>query len=133
MGNRATVTAIYEAFGRGDIALIMSQLRDDIDWEYDTVDRWIPWFVPGRGLANVQHFFDVAMAKLEARGFQLHDLLESEHSVAAIVSVHWLVRETGRELRDHEGHLWSFDAEGRASRLKHFCDTAAHLTALGRR
>jgi len=33
MGNVATVQAIYEAFGRADVATILEKLDDAVEWE----------------------------------------------------------------------------------------------------
>ena len=33
MGNAATVQAIYEAFGKGDLDTILGHLADDVQWE----------------------------------------------------------------------------------------------------
>ena len=132
MGKRDTVKAIYEAFGRGDVAFILRQLRDDVEWEHDAVDRGIPWILPGRGRDNVERFFGVASSDLEPRAFEVRDLLEGEDTVAVVAAVHWIVKKTGRDLRDYEVHLWTFDREGRVARMKHFIDTAGHLAALRR-
>src|SRR5438067_9904669 len=86
MGKRETVQEIYAAFGRGDIPSVMKHLRDDVEWEHDAVDHAIPWIRPGRGLANVQRFFEVVAGELEVRRFEVLELLEGEATVAAIAS-----------------------------------------------
>jgi ketosteroid isomerase-like protein len=132
MGNREVIGAIYEAFGRGDVPFILGQMREDVEWEHDTVDRGIPWILPGRGVADVGRFFAAAVAELEMRDFSVLGMLEGKDTVAVVARVHWIVKRTGRELRDYEVHLWTLDAEGRVARMKHLIDTAGHLAALGR-
>ena len=35
----------------------------------------------------------------------------------------------GGSYRDEELHLWTFDDEGKVSRLRHYTDTAKHISA----
>jgi ketosteroid isomerase-like protein len=35
----------------------------------------------------------------------------------------------GGHYRDEEMHLWTFNEEGRVSRLRHYTDTAKHIAA----
>ncbi len=48
---KATVSAMYEAFGRGDVAGILAQLSKDITWDV-TEEPWtphaagVPWLLP---------------------------------------------------------------------------------------
>jgi len=35
--------------------------------------------------------------------------------------------------RDEEMHLWTFDANGKVIRLRHYTDTAKHIQAAGLR
>lgn len=32
-GHAATVVAMYEAFGRGDVPFVLEQLADDVEWD----------------------------------------------------------------------------------------------------
>ena len=35
----------------------------------------------------------------------------------------------GRSYRDEEVHLWTFNADGKVARLRHYLDTAKHIQA----
>jgi ketosteroid isomerase-like protein len=35
----------------------------------------------------------------------------------------------GGHYRDEEMHLWTFDDEGKVTRLRHYTDTAKHIAA----
>jgi ketosteroid isomerase-like protein len=129
MSNLDTVKAMYDAFGRGDIPFILKQLRDDVDWDYDSVDHGIPWITPGRGRDLVGRFFAAIPVQLDMHSFEVLGFLEGESQVGVIVRSHWTVKSTGRDIRDLEVHLWTFDKEGRVSRFKHFIDTAVHAAA----
>ena len=49
--NLATMGAIYEAFGKGDIPTILGHLADDVRWEEwadNTAQKaGVPWMRPG--------------------------------------------------------------------------------------
>ena len=39
-----TITTIYEAFGRGDVATILDRVTDDVDWAAESFSsRAMPW------------------------------------------------------------------------------------------
>ncbi|MEP6659342.1 MAG: nuclear transport factor 2 family protein [Acidimicrobiales bacterium] len=63
MSNLATVTALYEAFGRGDVPAILERLADDCAWEAwsdnSAVKAGVPWLQPRVGKAGVAEFFAV--------------------------------------------------------------------------
>lgn len=56
-----TATAIYEAFGRGDIPTILSHMADDIKWEQwadNTAQQaGVPWLQARHGKAGSSNFF----------------------------------------------------------------------------
>jgi ketosteroid isomerase-like protein len=42
MSNVESVQAIYDAFGRGDVAVILDHLADDVRWDQDAPGYGIP-------------------------------------------------------------------------------------------
>jgi ketosteroid isomerase-like protein len=130
--NVETVGAIYEAFGRGDVPAIVDLLATDVRWE-DWADNRaqaadVPWMRARHGRDEVYGFFAEA-GKLEITDFQVLDLLASEHQVVAEVVIEANVPATGGSYRDEELHLWTFDADGKVTRLRHYTDTAKHIAA----
>lgn len=128
-----TVAAIYEAFGRGDVQAILSHLGDDVRWE-----EWddnhaqragVPWLAPRRGRAGALEFFRV-VGGLQLHDFRVLKMLAGEDSVAAEVIVEFTA-PNGKRLRDEELHLWTFSADGRVARMRHYVDTAKHVAAAG--
>ena len=60
----ATVAAIYEAFGTGDIPRIIDHLANDIRWE-EWADNYaqkagVPWLLARTGKAGALEFFKIA-------------------------------------------------------------------------
>jgi len=123
-----TVQAIYGAFGRGDVPAILAALRDDVEWEHDSVDHGLPWLRPRRGREAVGGFFAdlgaLAIERFEPRGF-----LASADQVAVVIAVDLVVKATGRRVRDLEMHLWAFAPDGKVARFRHVVDTHQHVAA----
>jgi ketosteroid isomerase-like protein len=133
-GHTATVTAIYEAFGRGDLPAILDHLTEDVTWNHQR---------PGHagqaagleierartGKAEVAGFFE-AVAELEMAEFSVASMLENADQVAAFVDVDYTVRATGRRVVDTEVHLFTFAPDGRVSALRGFVDTGQLIAAM---
>ncbi len=128
----ATVTSIYDAFGRGDIPAILEQLADDVQWEqwasWSPQEAGVPWLQPRRGEEAVREFFAI-VGTWEMREFRVLDLLASGHQVAAEVVIEAGLPDDGAMLRDEEVHLWTFDEAGKVRRFRHYVDTAKHIAA----
>lgn len=122
--NLATVGAIYEAFGRGDIPFILSCLADDVEWD-NRESYGIPLLVPRKGRAEVGLFFQ-ALSNIELRSFSVEKLFDGGSSVVAWITISWKWKPSGRLFSDSVGlHLWEFDAAGKVSRFFHVEDTHA--------
>ncbi|MEA2277477.1 MAG: uncharacterized protein QOC78_2437 [Solirubrobacteraceae bacterium] len=129
-----TVTAMYEAFGRGDVAGVLSHLSEDVTWDV-TEEPWtphaagVPWLLPRRGHAEVAEFFEVVGAWTYER-FEVLDLLVSDTQVAAEIR---LVADlpNGTRVDEVVMHLWTFGEDGSVIALRRMLDTAAHIAAAG--
>jgi hypothetical protein len=78
VNNTATVKAIYEAFGRGDVATILDKLDDAVEWETTVPVSDVPWLQSRRGKANVVGFFE-SMAPLKISRFEPHTTSTTVH------------------------------------------------------
>jgi len=130
--NRAAVMAVYEAFGRGDVATIVETLSADVSWDADWADSFaqrtaVGHYLPRRGPAEVMDFFRV-VASYTVHSFEVQDVLVGADRVACVIVIDATMPNGGR-YRDEEMHLWTFDAEGRICALRHYIDTAKHLAA----
>jgi ketosteroid isomerase-like protein len=134
MGNAATVQAIYEAFGRGDVPAILDHMADDVEWEHWEDNRaqqaGVPSMQARNGKSGVSEFFAVAAA-MGITDFQVLNVMEGGDQVAVSVVIESDV-PGGGHYRDEEIHLWSFDANGKVKSLRHYVDTAKHIAAWGR-
>ena len=129
--NVATVEAIYEAFGRGDIPAVLGHLSEDVSWEHwaDSFAQraGVPSLEPRAGRDGVAEFFAL-VGQFEITEFAILDVLASDAQVVAEVVIEASVPGGGR-YRDEELHLWTFDDTGKVSRMRHYVDTAKHIAA----
>jgi hypothetical protein len=127
-----TVTAMYEAFGRGDVAAILEHLSEDVTWDV-TEEPWtphtagVPWLLPRRGHAEVAEFFQIAGAWTYER-FEVLDLMASDTQVAAEVRLVADLPNGGR-LDEVVMHVWRFGEDGSVVALRRMLDTASHIAA----
>ena len=129
-----TVQAIYAAFGQGNVPAIIDRMSDDVEWEAwadNTAQRaGVPWLVKRHGKAGVAEFFQL-VGQFTIHEFQVLSLMANDRQVAA----EFVIDATppgGTRYRDEEMHLWTFGADGKVVRLRHYTDTAKHIGAAGR-
>lgn len=131
--NLDTVQQIYESFGRGDIPAILDALADDVAWESwadnSAAKAGVPWLQPRQGKAGAAEFFSLLGPVLAVRHFRVLSLMDGGDTVAAEFEIECDVVTSGGHYRDEEIHLWTFDAAGKVSRLRHYADTAKHIAA----
>jgi ketosteroid isomerase-like protein len=132
--NLQTIQNIYEAFGKGDVPFIINCLADDVQWE-----QWadnsaqkanVPWMVARQGKEAVIEFFKT-LGQLVIKDFQVLSIMGNENQVAAEFVIEAEVPATGKHYRDEELHLWTFNADGKITRLRHYLDTAKHIAVVG--
>jgi len=135
MSNLAAVQGIYEAFGRGDVPAILAVLAEDVEWESwddnSAVRAGVPTMVPRHGKDEVAGFFETA-GQMKITDLQIVNMMEGPNQVAVeFVLEADLPTWGGGHYRDEEIHLWTFNAEGKVTRLRHYIDTAKHIAAFG--
>jgi ketosteroid isomerase-like protein len=133
----AAVSAIYEAFGRGDVPAILEHMAEDVRWEAwddnEAQKAGVPWLQPRRGKSGVLEFFQV-VGGFRILDFRVLSLMEGGNQVVAEVVIEAEVPGTGGHYRDEELHLWTFDDQSKVVRMRHYVDTARHIAAAqGRR
>jgi hypothetical protein len=133
MSNLATVQAIYQAFGSGDINTILGFMADDVQWEAwadNTAQKaGVPWLQARHGKQGVLEFFQVLGQLTVLKDFQVLSLMDGGRQVAVEFVIEYDVPGTGGHVRDEEIHLWTFNDAGQVVRLRHYTDTAKHMAA----
>jgi hypothetical protein len=128
----ATVSAIYEAFGRGDVPAILELCDEDVVFDDDTrpsaaQQAGYPLLVAHRGKQGVARFF-AELSEYQFSEFQVTDLLTGDRCVAARILLE-VTAPSGGTIRDDAMHLWRFADSGLISGMRHYADTAQHLAA----
>lgn len=127
-----TVQSIYAAFGRGDIPAILDTVAPDVQWEAWADNRAqaadVPWMRAGTGPQAVAAYFG-EVAKLTIHDFQVLSMMANE-TQAAVEFVIEFTTPAGARLRDEEVHLWTVNAAGKVTRLRHYLDTAKHIACV---
>jgi ketosteroid isomerase-like protein len=131
--NLASTQALYAAFGRGDVPAILDLVAEDVrfdQWTDSFAQRaGVPWLTERAGHDGVAEFFGV-VGTFEISEFSVLDLMASDGQVVAEVVIDAKLPDGGH-YRDEELHLWTFNADGKISRLRHYTDTAKHIAAAG--
>jgi uncharacterized protein len=130
----ATIQAIYEAFGKGDVPTILSYLDEGVEWEA-WPDNYaqksgVPWLITRKGVEDTVEFFKV-VGQMKFNQFQVKNLMAGGNQVAADIFVEVEIPWTGAHVTDEEMHLWDFNDAGKVIRFRHYCDTAKHIKAAG--
>ena len=124
MNNIDTVKAMYEAFGRGDIPAILDKLDENVEWDTDYDSPAAPWLEPRRGRENIPGFFE-AVATMQITKFEPHTFGADGNKVVAVVDIEG-DRQGKPYVIPNEGHLWTFNDEGKVTKFQHMTDTALH-------
>jgi uncharacterized protein len=133
MSNLPLVQSIYEVFGKGDVPAILDLLAEDVEWESwadnSAVKAGVPTMVPRHGKADVVKFFETA-GQMDITDLQILNMMEGGNEVAVeFVLEANLPTWGGGHYRDEEIHLWTFNDQGKVTRLRHYTDTAKHIAA----
>jgi len=128
--NSATVASVYEAFGRGDISFIISQLDDNVLW-VAMGDK--PNAIAGvyKGAANVPAFFSALAVNYQLENFQVHYILDADDNTVIAKGYHeGKGLASGKPLKTDWAMEWKFNDEGRVIEYRNMYDTQAYANAL---
>ena len=123
----ATVQSVYEAFGRGDVAHILDQLTDDVDWASEAGSDIAPWHGVHKGKGEVPEFFKALAATVEVTEFTLQSIASNDQDVMAVLRFGMRVPRTGKSGAMDLHHWFRFRDDGKIYYYRGSEDTA--LTA----
>ena len=83
--NIATIQTVYAAFGRGDVATILDQVTDDVDWASEPAQNIAPWHGVHRGKDEVPKFFEALGSTVEVTEFTPLAFASSDNDVMTVV------------------------------------------------
>ena len=107
--NKATITAAYDGFSRGDLSAIFAAIADDVVWTNHATQS--PIAGEYRGAAGVQEFFTKLDGVAEITKFDVHTLIaEGDHLVALGYSA-LTVKATGKTGEGAFVHVFGFTGD----------------------
>jgi ketosteroid isomerase-like protein len=122
----SVIAAVYECFGRGDIAALFNYIDPDVDWGSGFTSPGadlVPMFARGHGIPAVEHYFG-GVAQLEFHRFEPVRFLVDGEIVVTELALEVSHRSTGKRVAFEEIHHFKV-RDGRIVRYKNFLDTAA--------
>lgn len=125
----AVVKDLYAAFGRDDIAQIMTLVSPHVVWTFHGPVNVIPYAGVYKGPLGVKEFFADVAATIDVRKVVERRFIASGDQVAVAGWERSVARGTGGIYLAHWLHLFTV-RNGRISRFEEFTDTAAIAAAL---
>jgi ketosteroid isomerase-like protein len=105
--NVESVTGIYEAFGRGDIDHIISQLTDDVRW-VSHLETIVPWHGEYTGKSEVPKFFDAISRSVDVTAFTPLQFVAQGDTVVSVGEFGCKVKATGKSALTRWAFIWKF-------------------------
>jgi uncharacterized protein len=127
--NIKTITAVYEAFGRGDVTAILDAVTDDVDWAAEAASSAAPWYGVRHGKDAVAVFFSDFGSAMEVEEFTPVSFAANDTDVLAVVRFRARSRSTGRTAQMNLHHYFKF-RDGKIAYYRGTEDTAQTETVL---
>ena len=121
--NIKTITAVYEAFGRGDVTAILDAVTDDVDWAAEAASSAAPWYGVRHGKDAVAAFFSDFGSAMEVEEFTPVSFAGNDTDVLAVVRFRARSRSTGRTAEMNLHHYFRF-RDGKIAYYRGTEDTA---------
>jgi uncharacterized protein len=127
--NIKTITGVYEAFGRGDVATILDAVADDVDWAAEAASSAAPWYGVRHGKDAVAVFFSDFGSTMEVEEFTPVSFAANDTDVLTVVRFRARSRSTGRTAQMNLHHYFKF-RDGKIAYYRGTEDTAQTQTVL---
>ena len=121
--NIKTITEVYEAFGRGDIAAILDAVAGDVDWAAEAASAGAPWHGVRLGKDAVAAFFAEFGATMEVEEFTPVSIAANDTDVLSVVRFRARSRATGKTAAMNLHHFFTF-RDGKIAYYRGTEDTA---------
>lgn len=121
--NIKTITGVYEAFGRGDVATILDAVTDDVDWAAEAASSGAPWYGVRHGRDAVAAFFSGFGSTMEVDEFTPVSFAANDTDVFTVVRFRARSRSTGKAAEMNLHHYFKF-RDGKIAYYRGTEDTA---------
>jgi ketosteroid isomerase-like protein len=117
----------YAAFGRGDIAAVLSVQDPNTELE-SAGPKDIPWAGSFRGHEGAKRYFAAIEAEAEIDAFEPHTFLAQGDKVVVLGFEKVRAKRTGRSYEIHWVHAFTL-SNGKITKFREYCDTATVAAA----
>jgi ketosteroid isomerase-like protein len=128
MGEAQNVTVVqnaYAAFGRGDIATLLSYMSDDIQWRpVIGTAKHVPFSGERKGKAAVGEFFKQVAESEDFQQFEPREFVAQGDTVVALGHYRGAVKRTGRTFDSDFVMVFTL-RDGKVVAFREFTDSAA--------
>ena len=121
--NIKTIMAVYEAFGRGDVAAILDAVTSDVDWAAEADPAVAPWHGVRHGQQAVAAFFAEFGSTMEVEEFTPVSIAANDTDVLSVVQFRARSRVTGKTAAMNLRHFFKF-RDGKIAYYRGTEDTA---------
>ena len=119
--NVSAVTKIYDAFGKGDIPYIVSQLHDDVRWVVH-MDKVVPTSGDWSGKSKVPGFFQALGESSEVTAFVPNEFVAQGDTVVSMGDFGFKLRGNGKSGMSKWIFVWKF-RDGKVASYEQFIDS----------
>lgn len=116
--NTELVQSIYEAFNRGDIDFIISQVSDEVRWTV-SVDPIVPWAGTYKGKQGARDFFNAIVTNVETTSFVPQENIAEGDTVVTTGTYGCRVHATGKSGEMRWVFIWKI-SDGRVSSYEQY-------------
>jgi len=117
------VKSLYAAFGKGEVATIVSATTADVVWESVGRSSDFPSFGVRKGQAGVQEFFNIVGGGLSFSDFSPKEFYALGDKVFVLGHYAYTVKKTGKSAESDWIHVFTI-ADGKVRSFREFSDTA---------
>jgi len=126
--NTAIVKRIYEAFGRGDIEAILTNLADDVEWIVSGRQDGIPYAGTFHSPTGARDFFSLLGESISYDRFEPRRFVAEGDQVAVFGYYHGQVNTNSQPVETNWAMEWTL-TDGKVTRFTAYDDTAAVAAA----
>ena len=127
--NIKTISQVYEAFGRGDVAAILDAVTDDVDWAAEATGMAAPWYGERHGRDAVAKFFADFGSTMEVEEFTPVSFAANDTDVLTVIQFRARSRSNGESAVMDLHHCFKF-RDGKIACYRGTEDTAQTAAVL---
>jgi ketosteroid isomerase-like protein len=125
--NIALIHRLYDAFSRGDVATILSNLTPDVEWIFEG-PAIVPFTGKRHGIEETKGFFTALATTQSGMKLTTDEFVAQGDRVATYGRYTGTVTATGKKFDSPVGHFFQIK-DGKVARFVNMGDTAAYVEA----